>query len=58
MKLVGDFNEKDLINGTDKKAVEKAKQETGLQYTQTKIIKKKGEMYLRIWVCTAQEFTI
>lgn len=58
MVLVGLFDEKDLTDGTDKKAVEKAKAETGLQYTETKIIKKKGKTYLKIWVCTAEEFTI
>lgn len=58
MVLVGLFDEKDLTNGTDKKAVEKAKAETGLQYTETKIIKKKGKTHLKIWVCTAEEFTI
>lgn len=42
MVLVGLFNEKDITNGTDKKAVEQKKQETGLQYTETKIVKKNG----------------
>lgn len=58
MKLVGDFNENDIKQGNDKKAVEKAKRETGLSYTETKLIKKKGKTFLRIWVCTAEEFTI
>ena len=58
MVLVGLFNEKDITNGTDKKAVEQKKQETGLQYTQTKIVKENGKTYLKIWVCTAEEFTI
>lgn len=58
MVLVGLFDEKDLIDGTDKKAVEKAKAETGLKYVETKIVKKDGKTYLKIWVCTAEEFTI
>jgi hypothetical protein len=32
---VGTFNESQLKNGDDKKAVEKAKQETGLKYVNT-----------------------
>lgn len=58
MILVGLFDEKDLTDGTYKKAVEKAKAETGLQYTETKIVKRKGKTYLKIWVCTVEEFTI
>ena len=58
MVLVGLVDEKDIANGTDKKAVEQKKQETGLQYTETKIVKKNGKTYLKIWVCTAEEFTI
>lgn len=58
MVLVGLFDEKDITNGTHKKAVEQKKQETGLQYVETKIVRKNGKTYLKIWVCTAEEFTI
>lgn len=55
MVLVGDFSEDDLKNKVDKKAVEKKKEETGLKYTNTKIIHKKGQRYLRVWVCSVDE---
>lgn len=55
MVLVGDFSEDDLKNKVDKKAVEKKKEETGLEYTNTKIINKKGQRYLRVWVCNLDE---
>lgn len=55
MVLVGDFSEDDLKNKADKKAVEKKKEETGLKYTNTKIINKKGQRYLRVWVCNLDE---
>ncbi len=58
MFYVGDFTEKELENGTAQHAIEKAKETTGLQYTDTKIIKIKGQTYLRIRLCTAQQFTI
>lgn len=37
---VGRFNEKDIRAGLDKKAVEKAKEETGLNYTNQEIVYK------------------
>lgn len=52
--FVGKFSENDLRNGIDKKAVEKKKKETGLKYTNTKIIKNG----LAIWVCNADDFRI
>ena len=58
MKFVGYFDEKDLQNGEDKKAVEKAQSETGLKYTETKITKRNGKTVLAIWVSSAYEFTI
>lgn len=54
--LVGDFNEQQLTAGEDKLAVKKAQEETGLEYVSTKIIKIKGETYLRIWVESLDEF--
>lgn len=55
MVLVGDFSEDDLKNKVDKKAVKKKQEETGLKYTNTKIINKKGQRYLRVWVCSVDE---
>jgi len=52
--LVGTFSEQDLICGTDKVAIDKAKKETGLKYTQSQFIKKKGKIVgMTVWVCTA-----
>lgn len=56
--LVGDFDENDCKNGIDKIQVEQKKKETGLQYTNTKIIKKNGKLYLRIWVCDFKTFKL
>jgi len=57
--LVGDFNEKDLKENKDRIAVEKKMKETCLKYTNTKLIKKKGEIVgMRIWVCDIDDFTL
>lgn len=57
--LVGDFTEDDIKNKRDKIAVEKAKKETGLNYVNTKTIKRNGKIVaLRIWVCDVHTFKI
>ena len=56
--LVGNFSEEDLKNGKDKQKVEEMKKKTGLNYTNTKIIKIKRKKYLSIWLCNAQDFEI
>lgn len=57
--FVGRFNEADLTQGSDKKAVQKAKEETGYKFTNTRIIKKGSKpIALDIWVCTAEDFKI
>ena len=58
MVFVGKYNERDLEAGADKVDVEKAKEKTGLKYVQSKIVKEKGTTYLKLWVCTAEEFKI
>lgn len=59
MIYVGRFNEEQLKNGEDKKAVEEKKKETGLKYVESKIVyKNKKPIGLDLWVCTAEEFTI
>ena len=45
--FIGEYTEKDLKNGTDKKDVEAAKDKTGLQYVITEITKKPS---LKIWL--------
>ena len=44
--LVGKFNEKQLRDGEDKKAIEKKMKETGLKYIDNKIIKKNGKPHI------------
>lgn len=58
MVFVGKYNERDLEAGVDKVDVAKAKEKTGLKYVQSKIVKEKGTTYLKLWVCTAEEFKI
>lgn len=58
MIFVGKYDEHDLATGKDQIDVAKAKEETELKYTETKIVKEKGKTYLKLWVCTAEEFTI
>ena len=54
--LVGRFNEKQLKNKEDKKALAKAKKESGLTYTDTKIIKKGGKMFLEVYLIPNEEY--
>ena len=57
--FVGRFDVTDLTQGTDKKAVQKAKEDTGYKYTNTRIVLKGGKpVALDIWVCTAEDFKI
>ena len=58
MIFVGKYDEQDLAIGKDKSDVAKVKEQTGLKYAETKIVKEKGKIYLKIWACTAEEFTI
>ena len=44
--LVGRFDEKQLRNGEDKKAIEKKMKETGLKYIDSRIIKKNGKTHI------------
>ena len=53
---VGVFNENQLRNKEDKKAVEKAQKETGLNYTDTKIIKKAGQKFLEVYLIPNEEY--
>ncbi len=56
---VGQFNEKDIYDGKDTQAVEDAKAKTGLQYTNTKFVKKGGKIVgLKIWVCDVASFGV
>lgn len=57
--LVGTFNEADCAMGIDKTKTALAKERTGLKYTNTEYVKKKGEIVgLRIYVCTVNDFKI
>lgn len=56
--FVGNFSEDDIKSKKDKKEVEKMKKQTGLNYVNTKIIKKSGKKYLSIWLCNVQDFKL
>ncbi len=52
---VGCFDENDITNKLDKKAVEKAKEETGLKYTNQEIVyKNKKPVGIKLYVCDLQ----
>jgi len=53
---VGTFSEEQLINGEDKVAYEKAKIESGFNYTETKLVKKRGILYLEIYLISNEEY--
>lgn len=54
---VGVFNEEQLRNKEDKKAIEKAQKETGLTYIDSKIIKKGGKMFMEVYLVPTEEYT-
>lgn len=56
MILVGKYNQEDLIKGRDKKDIEDAKERTGLKYTESRIIKENGVTYIKIWMCSNEEY--
>lgn len=52
---VGEFQAKDLSAGRDKSEVKLMMAKTGLKYTNTKLVKRKGEIVgIKIWVCDAE----
>ena len=56
---VGRFNEKDIRDGLDKKAVEKAKEETGLKYTNQEIVYKNQEpIAIKLYVCDLEHMLL
>ena len=54
--LVGKFDEQQLRNKEDKKAVEKAQKETGLKYVDTKFVKKGGKMMMEVYLIPNEEY--
>lgn len=56
---VGEFSVKDLSEGRDKSEVKLMMAKTGLKYTNTKLVKRKGEIVgIKIWVCDAESMII
>jgi hypothetical protein len=53
---VGVFNEEQLRSGEDKKAIQKAQEETGLTYIDNKIIKKDGKMFMEVYLIPTEEY--
>ncbi len=57
--LVGNYSEKDITLGKDKKDVAEKKKETGYSYTNTELVKKDGKIVsIKIYVCSANDFKI
>jgi hypothetical protein len=56
---VGCFDENDIANKLDKKALEKAKEETGLKYTNQEIVyKNKKPVGIKLYVCDLKAMKI
>lgn len=53
---VGTFDEAQLRNREDKKAVEKAMKDTGMKYVDTKMVKKGGKMFLEVYLIPDDEY--
>lgn len=54
--LVGTFNEDDLRNKIDKKAIDEAMKETGYEYIHSEYVKRKGEIVgLKVYVCKMED---
>ena len=57
MEYLGKFNEKQLLSGEDKKAIEEGMRKTGLKYIKNKIVKEKGVNYMKVWLVSSYEQT-
>lgn len=56
MVFVGKYDVNDLRSGKDKAEFQKTKEETGLKYLRTKVVKEKGKQYLKLWLLTDEEY--
>jgi len=57
MIYVGRFNEEQLAADDDRAAVQKAMNDTGMQYVHTELVKKNGQyVAMKIWVCSREEY--
>lgn len=57
MIYIGQFNEKQVRTGEDKAIVQQKKEETGLKYTKSKLVKKGGKLVgLKVWLLTNEEY--
>jgi hypothetical protein len=55
---VGQFGENELAEGIHKIRIKAAKTETGLNYTKTEFVKRKGKIVgMKVWVCDVDEAT-
>lgn len=54
--FVGTFNEEDIMNKSDKVAIQKAMEETGMKYVNTEYLKKgKKIIGINLYVCSLEE---
>ena len=57
MIYIGQFNEQQCRNNEDKAIVQQKREETGLRYTKTKLVKKGGKIVgLKVWLLTDEEY--
>lgn len=57
--FVGQFSEAEVANGLDKVCVADAQEQTGLVYTDTQLVKRKGKIVgIKIWVCDLEDMRI
>lgn len=57
--FVGEFSDSDLANGLDKARVAAAQEQAGLNYTNTKLVKRRGKIVgIKIWVCDLTDMKI
>ena len=54
--FVGRFDEKQLKNKDDKKAIEKAQNKSGLKYIDSKIIKKGCKIFMEVHLIPNEEY--
>jgi hypothetical protein len=54
--FVGEFNEQQLRKGEDKIAIKKAQEQTGLNYIQSKLIKKSGKPFMQVYLISNENY--
>ena len=57
MIYIGQFNEEQCRKGEDKAVLQQKREETGLKYTKTRLVKKGSKIVgLKVWLLTGEEY--